>query len=148
MPNLNKVMLMGNLTRDPELRHTPSGTPVADFGLAINRRYKDGHGELQEEATFVDITAWGRQAEVLQEYVRKGDPLFVEGRLRLDEWEAKDGSGKRRMLKVVCQSFEFLARREGDGQGQAGHRQDGARSKDRERQPANGPYDRDGDIPF
>ena len=95
MPNFNKVYLMGNLTRDPELRATPSGTPVCQFGLAVNRIYNNSNGERQEETTFVDIEAWGRQAETISKYVGKGNPLFVEGRLKLDSWESKEGEKQR-----------------------------------------------------
>mgnify|MGYP006235333905 CR=1 FL=1 len=87
MPNLNKVQLMGNITRDPEVRYTPKGTAVTDIGLAINRNYSTDDGERREETTFVDITFWGRQAEVIGEYMKKGRPLYVEGRLQLDQWE-------------------------------------------------------------
>ena len=89
MPNLNKVQLMGNITRDPEVRYTPKGTAVTDIGLAINRNFSTDDGERREETTFVDITFWGRQAEVIGEYMKKGRPLYVEGRLQLDQWEDK-----------------------------------------------------------
>ena len=97
MPNLNKVMLIGNLTRDPEIRYTPKGTAVTDIALAINRNYSLDDGTKREETTYVDITYWGRQAEVIGEYMKKGRPLYVEGRLQLDQWEdtrfSLDGSG-------------------------------------------------------
>ena len=95
MPNLNKVQLMGNITRDPEVRYTPKGTAVTDISLAINRSFNSDDGERREETTFVDITFWGRQAEVIGEYMKKGRPLYVEGRLQLDSWEDKT-SGKQR----------------------------------------------------
>ena len=158
MPSLNKVMLMGNLTRDPELRYTPSGTAVVQFGMATNRRFKTAAGEVQDEVTFVDIDMFGRRAEVLKEYVRKGDPLFIEGRLKLDEWEAKDGSGKRRKLKVIGESFEFLGgRRNREGgppqQGGAPEPTGPAQAAQRGPEPAPGgeeaaPFDNDSDIPF
>lgn len=107
MANLNKVFLMGNLTRDPELRYTPNGTAVTDFGMAINRKYKE-----QEEVIFVDVVAWARSAEVISEYCRKGRPLFVEGRLKLDSWEGKDGQ-KRSRLKVVLENFQFIGAKPG-----------------------------------
>ena len=116
MPNLNKVFLMGNLTRDPELRYTPNGTAVADIGLAVNRRRRGQDGETREETLFVDITAWARTAEVISEYLRKGSPIFIEGRLQLDTWEAQDGS-KRSKMRVVVESFEFLDSRGGGAQG-------------------------------
>lgn len=106
MPNLNRVFLMGNITRDPELKHTPKGTAVASFGLAINRNFTV-EGEKREETTFVDIEAWGRTAEVICEYFKKGKPIFIEGRLKLDQWE-KDGQ-KRSKLSVTVDSFEFVS---------------------------------------
>ena len=115
MSNLNKVMLMGRLTRDPELRYTPQGTAVTDLGIAVNRVRggRDG-GERQEETTFVDVTAWMRQAEVICEYLHKGDPIFIEGRLTLDTWESREGE-KRSKLKVVLESFQFIGGRQGGG---------------------------------
>jgi single-strand DNA-binding protein len=106
MANFNKVILMGNLTRDPELRYTPSGTPVCEFGLATNRSYTTRDGEQREEPCFVDITMWGRRGEVISEYLSKGSPIFVEGRLQFDTWETSDG--KRSKLSVVAENFEFL----------------------------------------
>lgn len=114
MPNLNKIMLMGNLTRDIELKHIPSGMAVANIGLAVNRKYKSKEGEAKEETTFVDCEAWGRTAEVMQQYLAKGQPVFVEGRLKLDTWQDKDG-GNRSKLKVVVESFEFLSGGKSDG---------------------------------
>ena len=115
MPNFNKVYLMGNLTRDPEMRTTPSGTSVCQFGMAVNRNYNNSNGERQEETTFVDIEAWGRQAETISKYVNKGNPLFVEGRLKLDTWENNEGE-KRSRMKVVMEVFEFISQR-GEGGG-------------------------------
>lgn len=107
MPNLNRVMLMGHLTRDIEAR-TAGASTVGGFGLAVNHKYKTAAGEQREEVTFVDCEAWGKTAEVLAQYVNKGDPLYVEGRLKLDQWDdAKDGS-KRSKLKVVVENFQFL----------------------------------------
>jgi single-strand DNA-binding protein len=119
MPNLNCVFLMGNLTRDPEVRYTPSGTAVAQFGLATNRRWKDRQsGEMREEATFVDVEMWGRQAELVGQYLSKGRPVFVEGRLRLDQWDDRNTGQKRSRLKVVGRRFEFLGGRpDGVGRG-------------------------------
>jgi len=119
MANYNKVLLMGNLTRDPELRYTPSGTPVASFGLAVNRRFKRQDGEQSEETCFVDITAFGRQAEVVSEYLAKGRPVFVEGRLHQESWETQDGQ-KRTKLSVTLEKFEFLGGRGQDGGGSGG----------------------------
>lgn len=120
MANLNKVMLIGNLTRDPEVRYTPKGTAVADIGLAINRYFQNDNGERQEETTFVDVTLWGKQAELAQQYLGKGRPVYIEGRLQLDSWQDKDGQ-KRNKLKIVCDNMQFLGSRDGGGGG-GGHR--------------------------
>jgi single-strand DNA-binding protein len=108
MANYNKVLLMGNLTRDPELRYTPKGQAVAKLGLAVNRRYTTESGEAREETTFVDIDAWGKQAEVICQYCKKGRPLFVEGRLKLDQWDDKATGQKRSQLRVVLEGFQFV----------------------------------------
>tara|TARA_R100000234_G_scaffold5502_1_gene3924 strand:+ start:1573 stop:1938 length:366 start_codon:yes stop_codon:yes gene_type:complete len=115
MSSFNKVILMGNLTRDPELRYTPKGTAVAKIGIAVNRVWSDANGEQQEEVTFVDIDAFGKQAETIGKYFRKGKPILVEGRLKLDQWE-KDGE-KRSKLGVVLDKFTFLPDK-GDSKGQ------------------------------
>ena len=107
MPSYNKVLLMGNLTRDVELRHLQSGTTVGAFGLAVNRRYKGGDGQTKEDVLFVDCEAWGNTAENLAKYLSKGRPVFVEGRLKLDEWQDKDGA-RRSKIKVVVESFQFV----------------------------------------
>jgi len=121
MASLNKVLLMGNLTRDPELRYIPSGTAVAEFGLAINREYQDkGSGEKKEDVCFVDITVWGKQAEICNQYLTKGRPVFVEGRLQFDSWEGKEGE-KRSKLRVVGERVQFLGgRKDGEGGGGGG----------------------------
>ena len=106
MANFNKVILLGNLTRDVELRHTQSGQALAKFGMAINRKWSQ-NGEQKESTCFVDLTAWGRQAEVLQQYVKKGSQLFVEGRLEYSTWESPEG-GKRNKLEVVVANFQFV----------------------------------------
>jgi single-strand DNA-binding protein len=108
MASFNKVILAGNLTRDPELRYTPKGSAVVKFGLAVNRTWKNESGETKEEVTFIDVEAWGRQAEVIAQYMRKGRPLLVEGRLRLDTWEDKNTHQKQSKLKVVLESFSFI----------------------------------------
>lgn len=108
MASYNKVLLIGNLTRDPELKYTSKGTPVARLGLAVNRRWRTETGEEKDEVTFVDIDAFGRQAEVLAQYLKKGRPLFVEGRLKLDQWEDKNTHQKRTQLRVVLEGFSFL----------------------------------------
>ena len=117
MASFNKVMLMGNLTRDVEIRHTPSNTAVGNFGLAVNRKYKTQSGEQREEVTFVDCEAWGRTAEVMAQYLSRGRPVFIEGRLKLDQWEDKNGGGKRSKLSVVVENFQFLGSGQGSGQG-------------------------------
>lgn len=112
MANLNKVLLMGNLTRDPELKFLPSGTPVCELGLAINRRWNDQQtGEKKEQTCFVDLTAYGRQAETLNQYMKKGRPLFVEGRLDYAAWETPEGQ-KRSKLRVVVENFQFIGGRD------------------------------------
>jgi single-strand DNA-binding protein len=116
MANFNKVILAGNLTRDPELRYTPKGTAIAKFGMAINRTWKSESGETKEEVTFVDIDAFGRSAEVVGQYLKKGRPVLVEGRLKLDTWEDKNTHQKVSKLKVMMESFSFLDSR-GDGGG-------------------------------
>lgn len=108
MANFNKVMLIGNLTRDPELRYTPQGTAVASFGLASNRRWRSQAGEDREETVFVDVSAFGRQAELISEYMSKGRSIFIEGRLKLDQWQDKETGSKRSKLTVVVENFQFL----------------------------------------
>jgi len=108
MANFNKVILIGNLTRDPELRYTPKGTAIAKIGLAINRTWKTETGETKEEVTFVDIDAFGRQAETLGQYMKKGRPIMIEGRLKLDTWDDKQTNQKRSRLGVVMETFQFL----------------------------------------
>lgn len=114
MASLNKVMLMGNLTRDPELRTTPGGLKIAKFGLAVNRRYRTRDNEQKEETTFVDIDSFGPQAELIEQYCRKGTPLFVEGRLRLDQWKTQNGENRSK-LGVVLENFQFLGGGSGSG---------------------------------
>ena len=116
MANLNKVLLLGNLTRDPELRYTPKGTAVADIAVAINRVWNNEQNQRQEETTFVDITLWGRQAEMAQQYLTKGRGVFIEGRLQMDSWEDKASGQKRSKLKVVAENLQFMP----DGKGNAG----------------------------
>jgi len=121
MANLNKVMLMGNLTRDPEVRYTPKGTAVAELGLAINRVYTADNNEKREETTFVDVTLWGRTAEIAGEYLKKGRPVFIEGRLQLDTWDDKQTGQKRSKLKVVGEAMQLMGSRgEGGGGGGGG----------------------------
>lgn len=108
MLSLNKVTLAGNLTRDPEQRYTPSGTAIAEFGLAVNRKWRDSDGEQREDVTFVDITFWGRTAEVICKHLAKGSPIYLEGRLQLDSWDDAETGQKRYKLKVIGQNFQFL----------------------------------------
>jgi single-strand DNA-binding protein len=115
MANLNKVMLIGNLTRDPELRVTPKGTAICQFSLAVNRKFRDEAGADREEVTYVDIEAWGKSGEHIAKYCTKGRPLFVEGRLRLDQWEDKNTKEKRSRMKVVCDNFQFLGTGRAEG---------------------------------
>lgn len=131
MASFNKVILIGNLTRDPELRYTPKGTAVAKIGLAVNRTWRTETGETKEEVTFVDVDAFGRQAETLGQYMKKGRPIMIEGRLRLDTWEDKQTNQKRSKLGVVMESFQFL-----DYGGGRGGSEDGGRPPAAGRAPA------------
>jgi len=117
MASFNKVILAGNLTRDPELRYTPKGTAIAKIGLAVNRNYTTETGEKKEEVSFVDVEVWGRQAEVISQYMKKGRPLLVEGRLKQDTWEDKNTKQKVSKLKVVLESFSFIDSNRGDSAG-------------------------------
>ena len=117
MASYNKVILMGNLTRDPEVKFLPSGTALANFGLAMNESYTDQQtGERKDVPCFVDIEAWGRQAEIVGEYFSKGRPILIEGSLKYDSWEAEDGT-KRNRLKVRLHRFQFVGRRDDDEMG-------------------------------
>jgi len=153
MANLNKVLLMGNLTRDPELRYTPKGTAVADIALAINRVWNDDRGQKQEETTFVDVTLWGRQAELAQQYLAKGLGVYVEGRLQLDQWDDKASGQKRTKLKIVGESLQFLpsgAQRDNTAARPAGRSHDANKAHSG---PTQSPDDiigseEDDDIPF
>ncbi len=152
MANLNKVMLIGNLTRDPEIRHTPKGSAVADLGLAVNRRLSDGNGGWKEEVTFVDVTVWGNTAENAHKYLSKGRGVFVEGRLQMDSWDDKATGQKRTKLKVVADALQFLPDARGggggrptgggDGQSQNSDRPQGASAASADE------YEDEEDIPF
>lgn len=156
MANFNKVYLIGNLTRDPELRVTPKGTAICQFGLAVNRQFKDESGAVRDETTFVDVEAWGRQGETISKYCTKGRPLFVEGRLKFDQWEDKTSGQKRSKLKVVLEGFQFLGGR-GDGDSEGGGNYSSP-SPERNAPPARGDAPRpaassnndgvDEDVPF
>ena len=158
MANLNKVMIIGNLTRDPELRHTPKGTAVAELGLAINRVWRDEQGQKQEDTTFVDVTLWGRLAEIAQQYLTKGSQAYIEGRLTLDTWDDKATGQKRSKLKVVGETLQLLGAKGSSAGGGSSERP----SQNHQSSPApqrSGPpqgasaapaddYQEDDDIPF
>jgi single-strand DNA-binding protein len=118
--NLNKVMLAGNLTRDVELKYTPSGREVAELALAVNERWKNADGQVQEATTFVECRAWGKLAEVLAKHFHKGKPIFIEGRMRQEEWTDKETQKKRRKTLVVIDTFQFLNDGKGAGAGSPG----------------------------
>jgi single-strand DNA-binding protein len=142
MASFNQVILLGNLTRDPQLKYLPSQTAVAEFGLACNRKYKSANGEDKEEATFVECAAFGKTAEVIQQYCQKGRSLLVQGRLKYDTWEDKQGGGKRSKLSVVVEQFQFIGSREGGGQGGGGGSGGGDASYDAEGGGGGGGYNR------
>lgn len=151
MASFNKVILMGNLTRDVELRQTPSQQAVANIGIAVNRSYKTREGESRDETTFVDCEAWGRTAEVMAQYLSKGRPVHIEGRLKLDQWQDQQGQNRSK-LKVVVENFQFVGSREGGGnfgqgaapaQAPAGFSGGGGGGGGGSHQPVD-----DGDIPF
>ncbi len=120
MSKLNKAFLMGNLTKDPELRYAPSGTAIVEFGMAMNREW-ESNGEKKKEVCYVQVAMFGRRAEVINEYFSKGNPIFIEGRLKFEQWEAKDG-GKRNALKIVAENFEFIG---GQARGSGGNAKPG-----------------------
>jgi single-strand DNA-binding protein len=150
MPGYNKVILIGNLTRDPELRYTPQGVAIAKIGLAVNRTWKTESGETKEEVTFVDVDAFRRQAETLAQYLKKGSPLMVEGRLKLDQWDDKQTGQKRSRLGVVLEGFQFLGGGQGRGQegGAPGPRPAAAAKPDAPAADADAPPPEDDDVPF
>jgi single-strand DNA-binding protein len=120
MASFNQVILLGNLTRDPQLKYLPNQTAVAEFGIACNRKFKSASGEDREDVTFVDCTAFAKQAELIQQYFTKGKPIFIQGRLKFDSWEDKQGGGKRSKLSVVIENFQFIGGRDGGGGGGGG----------------------------
>jgi single-strand DNA-binding protein len=126
MASFNKVILLGNLTRDPEVRYTPKGTAVTELGMAVNRVYTAENGEKREETTFVDVTLWGRTAEIAGEYLKKGRPVFIEGRLQLDTWDDKTSGQKRSKLKVVGEGLQLIGSRPGGGGGGGGGDEEGS----------------------
>jgi len=140
MASVNKVMLLGNLTRDPEIRYTPKGTAVTDLGMAVNRVRIGDNGEKIEEVTFVDVTLWGRQAELAGQYLGKGRPVFIEGRLQLDQWDDKQSGQKRSRLRVVGENMQFLPGGGGGKSGGGGNNpQGGNSSSDDEGQQGSAP---------
>lgn len=154
MANFNKVILAGNLTRDPELRYTPKGTAIAKIGIAINRNWTSETGEKREEVTFVDVDAFGKTAELIGQYFKKGRPILMEGRLKYDTWDDKQTNQKRSKLGVVMESFQFLDSRSGEGGGAPG-----ASASSRPARPApassdgppsepEGPAPEEDDVPF
>ncbi|RPG85081.1 MAG: single-stranded DNA-binding protein [Coraliomargarita sp. TMED73] len=150
MASFNKVILMGNLTRDPETRVTPSGLTICKLGLAVSRTYSTKDGERKEETAFVDVDAFGRQAEVITKYMSKGKPIMLEGRLRFDQWESNDGQ-KRNKLSVVLENFQFVggAREEGGSASGGSYESSSppARETNPESRPA-APDSIDDDVPF
>jgi single-strand DNA-binding protein len=152
--NFNKVILAGNLTRDPELRYTPKGTAIAKIGLAINRKWRSESGEMKDETTFVDVDAFGKTAETIGQYLKKGRPILVEGRLRYETWDDKTSGAKRSKLGVVMDSFQFMdSVNRNDSEGGAPAAPRAARPTAPAAQPAGEPVEGDGppesdDVPF
>ena len=136
MANLNKVMLIGNVTRDPVIKYTPKGSAVTDLGIAVNRIFTPEGGERREETTFVDVTLWGRQAEIAGEYCKKGRSIYVEGRLQLDSWEDKASGQKRSRLRVVGENFQLLGPRPGGSGGSGGQGGHGGSDEEYSERPA------------
>ena len=150
MANFNKVILAGNLTRDPELRYTPKGLAIAKIGIAVNRQWRTETGEQKEEVTFVDVDAFGKQAETLGQYMRKGSPILIEGRLLLDQWDDKQTGQKRRKLGVVVEGFQFLGggqRNDGGGAPAASRPQRSTTPPPADSEPDMPPQESD-DVPF
>lgn len=147
MASFNKVYLMGNLTRDPEVRTTPSGLKIAKLGLAVNRRYRTRENETKEETTYVDIDAFGAQAEILEKYCQKGSPLFVEGRLRLEQWQTPSGENRSK-LSIVLENFQFIGGRGEGATGEQAGSYDPASASPSESRPAGDRFEEDDDIPF
>jgi len=146
MANFNKVILAGNLTRDPQLSVLPSNTPVCEFGMAINRKWRSQDGELRDDTCFVDLRAYGKTADTINKYMTKGRPLLVEGRLKYDQWEGKDG-GKKSRLTVVVESFQFLGSG-GGGRGGSPAARDDRDAHSEEMPPVGSGAENSDDIPF
>ena len=147
MASLNKVLLIGNLTRDPDVRVMTNGRPVCNFGLALNRSYKDAEGNRKEEVTFVDVECFGPRAEAVGRFFTKGRAIFVEGRLKLDQWDDKQTGQKRSKLGVVLENFQFLDSR-GDGGGGSSVGQPQESEKPSTGQQQSGGFAEDDDVPF
>ncbi len=147
MASYNRVILMGNLTRDPQLKYLPSNTAVCEFGLAVNHRYRDRDGNQKEEVCFVDVAVFGRAGETINQYMGKGRPILIEGRLKLDQWTGQDGQ-RRSKHSVIADNFQFVGSRDGGGGGGGGYqRESGGAPQDAgptDAAPANG----GDDIPF
>lgn len=149
MASYNRVLLLGNLTRDPEIRYTPKGTAVAELGLAVNRVYSAENGEKREETTFVDVTLWGRTAEIAGEYLKKGRPVFVEGRLQMDTWDDKATGQKRSKLKVVGEAMQLIGGPRGEGSESAAAPRQTSRPAPQQREPQEPSLEpEEDDIPF
>lgn len=151
MANFNKVILAGNLTRDPELRYTPKGTAIAKIGLAINRKWRSESGEMKEETTFVDVDAFGKTAETIGQYLKKGRPILIEGRLRYETWDDKQTGQKRSKLGVIMDSFQFMdsGNRGGDNEGSPAPRPARPAASVPAAEPVEGDAPHEGDdVPF
>lgn len=116
MSSFNKVLILGNLTRDVELRYMPTGSPVCDFSLALNRKWTGSDGAKKEEVSFIDVTCFGKTAEIASQYLYKGVQTLIEGRLKQDRWEAKEGGGKRSKVKVICERLTLLGGKRDEGE--------------------------------
>ncbi len=154
MSSFNKALLMGNLTRDPQLKFLPSQAAVVEFGIAVNRKYKTANGESREEVTFVDVAFFGKVAEVINQYFKKGDSIFIEGRLKYDSWEDKQG-GKRQKISVVGENFQFVGGKREGGEQESRPPARNLRKEVAGRAPAEQPFgderefhDPDQEVPF
>jgi single-strand DNA-binding protein len=151
MASFNKVILLGNLTRDPEVRYTPKGSAVCDLGIAVNRQYTLDNGEKREEVTYVDVVLWARLAEIAGEYLKKGRPVFIEGRLQLDTWDDKQSGQKRSKLRVIGETMQLLGSRPSGTGGPAEAGEDVPRASSRPSTPAKSvapPEPDEDEIPF
>lgn len=149
MASLNKALLMGNLTRDPELKYTPQGTAVCKFGLAVGRKFKGQDGQMQEQTTFFNIVVWGKSAENVSKYLAKGRPVFIEGRIDIRDYEDKEGN-KRKVTEIVADQVQFLGQRPTGDQagGQTEHGAEKANGYQPDGDPAQQQLDENGDVPF